>query len=482
MNIKIKKVVFVNPFPYYTPGINEATVYPPLGITYLAAVLEKRDIEVKIIDANIFTLTNKEVFKQIKNFNPEIIGITSHIISARAARELGVFLRKKFPNKIIIFGGPYATSQPDIILKEAKADFVVKGEGELTIVDLIENIDNAESVKGISYWKNNKIIHNPPRELIEDLDTVPFPAYHLLPEFKYYHSRSRRTPIATLLGSRGCPFQCIYCNSNIFGKRFRPRSVSNILYEVELLVGRYKVKQIDIIDDNFTLDIARAEKFFDEIIKRKIKLSFNFQSGMRADRVTPVLARKMKKAGVYKTLIGVESGDLRIQKLIKKSLDLRKVVRTVKLLRKHGIIVICSFIIGLPEETRESLQKTIDFAVKVNPHIANFERAVPFPQTELYKMVKEKGRFTEKIDYGTNTGYFSNKFSYEIGIVNQALVNEFLARAFRQFYFRPSKAFDMIFSIRSIGELRWTIKSFAEIFGVFGKQIVSGFRTRISDS
>ena len=160
--MNIKKVLFINPFPYYTPGINEATTYPPIGVAYLAAVLEKKGIEVKIIDANAFSLTNKEIYRQAKKFSPEIIGITTNIHTARAGRELGEFLRKKFPNKIIIFGGPYATAEPDIILKETKADFVVKGEGELTIIDLLDNIDNAESVKGISYRKNNKIIHNPP--------------------------------------------------------------------------------------------------------------------------------------------------------------------------------------------------------------------------------------------------------------------------------------------------------------------------------
>lgn len=467
---KIKKIVFIGAYPYYAKGINEATLYPPLGVAYLSAVLEKQNIECKIIDAAVFRKSNKEVAKEVRDFNPDIIGITANIITAKAAMELGQWLRKKFPNKLMIYGGPYATAYPETILKKTDGNIVVRGEGEITITELLQNIENLKVVKGISYKLGKRVVHNPDRELIEDLDTVPFPAFHLLPDFKHYRSRSRKTPIGFLMSSRGCPYQCIYCNSNIYGKKFRPRSPANVLTEIELLVGRYGVKQIEVLDDNFTLDMGRAEKIFDEVLKRKIKVLFNFQNGVRADRLNLRLVKKMKKAGTYKATIGVESGDPRVQKIIKKSLDLKKVIYASKILRKEGILVFCSFMIGLPGETAESLQRTIDFAIKVNPHVANFMVVVPLPQTELYRMIKSEGKFTKKIDFGSDTGFYTDNFYYEIGEVNQRLVHEYVAKAYRQFYFRPSKFIDSFLAIRTYKEFKWTMGATTPLLKVIWKK------------
>lgn len=451
----IKKVIFINPYPYYAHGINEATIYPPLGITYLAAVLEKHNVECKIIDAAVLRLDITQVYQQVKAFKPDLIGITTNIVTARAAMELGKYLRRKLPKAFIIFGGPYATAESETVLHRTKADLVVYGEGELTILDLLQNFRNLPAIKGICYRRGAKIFHNGQRELIMDLDSVPFPAYHLLPDFSHYKSRSRKVPLGFLISSRGCPYNCIYCNKNIFGKRFRMRSPANVLTEIELLVGRYKVKQIDILDDNFTLYLPRAEKIFDEILKRKIKVLFNFQNGIRADRLTPQLVKKMKQAGVYKVGIGVESGDREIQKIIKKSLKLSRVVRATKMLRKAGIVVVCFFMIGLPGETGNSLQKTIDFAIRVDPHIANFSVVVPLPQTELYEMIEKEGKFLKPVNLGSSTGFYSDQFSYEIGEVNQKLVRTYVSKAYKKFYLRPRKIIDILFSIRSLEELRW---------------------------
>lgn len=468
---KIKKVVFIGAYPYYAKGVNEATLYPPLGVAYLAAVLEKNNIECEIIDAAVSEKSNADVVKDVKKFKPEVIGITTNIITAKAAMELGSLLRHKFPHQLIIYGGPYASAYPKMILKKTKGDVVVRGEGEITIIKLLQSLKNLKDVKGISYRIGNKVFHNADRELIEDLDTLPFPAYHLLPDFKRYRSRSRKTPIGFLISSRGCPYHCIYCNANIFGKKFRPRSPANVLTEIELLVGRYGVKQIEILDDNFTFDIARAEKIFDEVLKRKIKVLFNFQNGIRADRLTPKLVKKMKQAGVYKATIGVESGDPRIQKIIKKSLDLKKVIKASKMLRKEGILVFCSFMIGLPGETPESLDRSIDFAIKLNPQIANFMVVVPLPQTELYEMIKKEGRFTKTVDFGSETGFYIDNFYYEIGEVNQKLVSDYVAKAYQQFYFRPAKIIDSLLAIRTYREFKWTMGASIPLLQVIWRKI-----------
>jgi anaerobic magnesium-protoporphyrin IX monomethyl ester cyclase len=235
------------------------------------------------------------------------------------------------------------------------------------------------------------------------------------------------------------------------------RSAANVMSEIELLVGRYKVKQIDVLDDNFTLDVGRAEKIFDEIVKRKISVLFNFQNGIRADRLTLRLVKKMKLAGVYKTGIGIESGDPQIQKIIKKSLSLAKVIRAVKMLRREGIIVVGFFMIGIPGENLATIEKTIKFAIKVNPHIANFSIVVPLPQTELFEMVKNGGKFLTPLHQGSNTGYYSGDFSFTYGDLNPEFIRKYAASAYRKFYFRPAKIFDIMTSIKSMGELRWIV-------------------------
>jgi len=393
----IQKALFINPNPTYAKGTNEATMYPPLGIAYIASTLEKQGIVCKIIDAHVLRLDQKEIYQQAKSFHPDIIGITAMIVSAEAAISLGAYLRKKFPNTLLVFGGPYPTAESAFVLKQTNGDIVVQGEGEDTIVDIIRRPNELPSILGISYRSGKTIRQNPPRPLIADLDSIPFPAYHLLPSFSHYKSRSRRTPIGVMLTTRGCPYACIYCNKNIFGKTFRMRSPTNVLTEMELITGRYGVRQIDILDDNFTLNTQWAETVLDKMIERKINVLLNFQNGVRADRLTPRLVKKMKRAGTYKAGIGIESGDPAIQKIIKKSLSLPKVKRAIDMLRKQNIVTVGFFMIGIPGETGSTIQKTIDFAKKVNPHIATFSVVVPLPQTELYDIVKQDGVFIDTL-------------------------------------------------------------------------------------
>lgn len=448
------KVMLVNPFPYYAEGINEATVYPPIGLAYVASFLEERGIECKIVDANILKLTNRCVLEEIKKFAPEIIGIHTNIVLARAGIELSKKIKEDL-DKVVVIGGPYATALVEKTLEESKADCIIRGEGERTMLDIIKNFSDFKKVEGISYINEGEIVHNPDRDLIKDLDSLPFPAYHLLPDLENYRSRARKTPVAAILTSRGCPYGCIYCNKNIFGRTFRARTPENIIEEIRLLVDKYGVRQIDILDDNFTFDIERAERTLDLIIDNGFDLAINCQNGVRADRLTEHLVHKMKKAGVFKVGIGIESGDENIIKVINKSLDLEKVKTAIEWFKREGIMVYGFFMIGLPGETKETMQKTIDFAKEVDPHIANFSIAIPFPGTKFYDMIEKEGRFTGKID-GTS-GFYGEEFYYELGEVNKKLALQYHRKAYREFYFRPSKVIDLLKNINSWSEFKWTV-------------------------
>ena len=464
-----KKALFIRPFPYFAKEVNEATNYPPLGLAYMASFLESKGIVCKIIDADLLRLSNEEVIAQAKEFDPYLICITSNIAYSRETNALSKLIKKEL-GKFVVIGGPFATSRVKETLEESESDCIARGEGEFVLWSIIENNLNIENLRGVSYLKNGELINKPRESLIKNLDKLPFPAYHLLPRLELYESRSRASPVAPILTSRGCPYQCIYCNKSVFGSEFRKRSPENIAQEIEFLVNKYGVKQIDILDDNFTLDLERAEKVLDMIIEMGIKIYITFPNGVRADRLTKEIVHKMKLAGVYKAGIGIETGDPEIMKVIKKNLDLDKVAQAIKWFREEKITVFGFFMMGLPGETPETMQRTIDFAKKANPHIANFAITIPMPDTELFEMIKKQGKFVR--DPGSiNKGYYTvDEGYYELGDLKSKDILRYQRKAYMSFYFRPTKILEFLFLIRSARELKWTIRTAIPLLkGIFSK-------------
>lgn len=463
----IKKVLFVNPYPYYAKGINEATIYPPLGLAYLAAMLEKHNYSCKIIDANVLQMPNDEVLKIIEQDSPDLVCISINISTAKAGIALSKEVKTKF-NKKTILGGVQASTVPERVLQQSLAEAVIIGESEETFLELVNKDCNPEGMAGLAYLKDNKLVTTEKRPLIKNLDDLPWPAYHLLPNLKLYKSRSRGSPVAPVFTSRGCPYQCIFCSSSskksVFGAAFRTRSPENVVGEIEYLIKNFGVQQIDVLDDNFTLDMERTNKICDLLIEKKIKVFINLQNGVRADRLDRELVFKLKKAGVYKLGIGIESGHPEIVKNIKKSLDLEQVKRAIKWCREAGIVVYGFFMFGHPGEDETTMQRTIDFAIEANPHIANFGGTVPLPGTELYDIISEQGKFTSSVLDGVEGGYQGGMYSFELGKVNSDMINKYLKKAFKEFYFRPSKALEVLKISLSPGEFKWTLQAGFLIF------------------
>ncbi|MBI2651799.1 radical SAM protein [Candidatus Woesearchaeota archaeon] len=458
----INKIFFINPYPHYARGTNEATVYPPLGIAYLAGMLEKHGYECKIIDANILRMHNDDVLKIIEQEDPDVVCISINVSTAIAGNSLAREVKERF-NKKVIMGGVQASSVTERTLKNSLADAVIIGESEQTILELVKNDCSPNGILGLAYLENDNVVYTGKRALIENLDELPWPAYHLLPQLKLYKCRARKFPVAPIFTTRGCPYQCIFCSSSskksVFGPRFRVRSPENVVAEIEYLAEEFGVKQVDILDDNFTLDMKRAEKICNILIERKNKVLINLQNGVRADRLTRELVFKLKKAGVFKAGIGIESGDQQILKIAKKALDLNQVRNAIKWFREAGIVVYGFFIFGLPGENEETMQRTIDFAIESNPHIANFNGCLPLPGTEMYDIVEKEGKFLNPIIDGVEVGYQAGTYLYQIGDVNPALINKYLKKAFREFYFRPSKIIEIAKISLSPGEIKWTFKA-----------------------
>jgi radical SAM superfamily enzyme YgiQ (UPF0313 family) len=384
-----------------------------------------------------------------------VVGISTNIVTIQAGIKLSRLIKNQLPVKVML-GGPSADASIKNTLKESLADCIVLGEGEKISWNLINNGFDLKNTKGIVFVENNEIKMNHREDYIENLDELPFPAWHLLPNLKLYMSKSRKTPVATMITSRGCPYNCIFCHKGIFGNMFRKRSVQNVLDEIDMLKKQYKVRQIDLVDDNFSLDIPRAEKILDMIIDRKYKIAISLPNGVRADRLTPQLVRKMKMAGVYRIGLGIESGDEMILKKVDKGLKLRHVTEAIKMFRRENIIVSGFFMLGLPDETQHTMKKTIDFAIKANPHIANFSITVPLPGTKLYDIIKKRGRFVKSVEDGISRGFFSISNGYfEIGELKKEDVFFYQRLAYRKFYIRPLKILEVLLTIRTFQEFKW---------------------------
>ncbi|MCL4491011.1 MAG: B12-binding domain-containing radical SAM protein, partial [Nitrospirae bacterium] len=279
----------------------------PLGLGYIASVLEKAGHNVKIIDYRIFP--DRELEKA------DVVGITATTPLIRGAWEIAREAKKKF-NAITVLGGPHVSALPEESAKLPYIDYVVRGEGEDTIVQLcsiLEQGKSAEQVLGVSFKKDNKIIHHPHREFIKNIDDIPFPAYHLFPPLDKYTNPqpliSERTPAANIMTSRGCPFDCVFCYKGVYGRHYRVRSPENLIAEWKWLIETYNVKEIAIQDDMFNIKLDRAKNICKLIIKENLAIPWSTPNGIRADFFDEELAVLMKEAGCYRIAFGIESGN-----------------------------------------------------------------------------------------------------------------------------------------------------------------------------
>lgn len=406
---------------------------PPLGLLSIAAVLEKEGHRVSVLDLNV---APEDLVKELIR-KPDIVGITATTPLIKEAWNLAKICRKK--NLAVILGGPHASALPGESLKKGMIDLVVRGEGEETMKEICSQWPKFRKIVGLSYLKNGKIIHNPHRPLIQNLDSLPFPAYHLLGNISYYSSpqpvltKNRRS--LTLISSRGCPYHCYYCYKGVFGDRWRAHSSEYILDLWEYLVKEFAVEEIGVEDDSFNLDPQRVEKICNGLLKRKIKTSWTTAQGLRADRVTKPLLAKMKKTGFYRTGFGIEGGSQKMIDKLGKNLSLKKVYKAIAACKELGIESIGYFMIGNANENEQTMEETINLAIKLDPDIAHFTIANPLPGSPLFEEVKRKGKFL--ITDWNLYGYTRGKCFFELGEVKKELVEKMWFKAYRKFYLRP---------------------------------------------
>jgi len=362
-----------------------ATV-PHAGIAYLTAFLEKDSHKVDLMDMRLYPEEEK-LFKKIKEFGPDLIGITTASIGYKMAYRIIDRMKEKFPDIPIAIGGSYASTVHSKILEDTKVDYVVYGEGEQTFIEIANGKDLHE-IKGLIFRDSKgDIVMNPPYPLVRDLDSMPFPKYDI---FELDKMVEKRIPIVS---SRGCPNRCTFCSIQlVMGSPFRSRSPKNVIEQIEYWYKK-GYETFEFSDDNFTFNMPRAEEICDLIIEKGLKLKLMFGNGIRSDRVDENLLKKLKAAGTVFIAYGLESSDPRVLKNIKKDLDRDVLKNAVKMNLKLGIPTQVNFIIGCPGETLEIFKNDLKFAEELNLDQVRFFNCIPYPGTEIFEWVKKNARF-----------------------------------------------------------------------------------------
>lgn len=448
------KVLLISPCPHI--NTMSTTQYPPLGLLYIGSSIRDIVDELMILDANILQLSNDEIIHKIEDYSPDLVGISINIVTAQSAREIVSEIKKQHPHIITVAGGPLPTVYPAKWLNFF--DVVIAGEGEVAFRNIIEQLNEGQVLKpkcrGICLRGEEISCADHP-----DLNTLPFPAYDcLVPNLEYYSQKARvaKKFMAPLLTSRGCPYSCSFCDKSVHGKNFRRRSVESVLEEVKWLYTTYGIRQLDILDDNFTFDKARANAILDGIIEIG-KFKINCQNGIRADRIDEQLAIKMKKAGVFRVGIGIESGNPLILEQLNKNLNLDDVINAINIFRKLRITTQGYFIIGLPFEKFSDINDTIQFAIKANPHYANFAHYLPIVGTDLYNELEEKKMLVNE-DEEVEASFFRSTSYIKNQNINENDMKKIYGYAWKAFYFRLSKVIDIISTVNSLNEFMWIVR------------------------
>ena len=371
------------------PGINYNT--PPLGILYLAGVLEPASISVKVMDAALEKFSLDETFEKIQSLSPKIIGFSVCTPDYRIIDQFAYLVKERFTGVKIVMGGPHATLDPNGVLSFSHIDFVIRGEGEYSFLELCRAyLQGKESqfrnIRGLSFRENGRVVHNADRPMVENLDEIPFHARHLISLMKYrnYGRIYKRKPVGVMITSRGCPLQCIFCAHEIFGRKYRFMGASRIVEEIKLLKEEYGVKEILFREDNFTANRKRVFEFCDILVKEKVDITWMCLAD--ANSITEEMAILMKEAGCWHIGIGVESGNQEIINILKKNIKLERVENVFRFLNRVGIKTLAFFMIGNYSDTKETIEDTIRFANRLDTDFAIFTVTTPFPGTELFEM------------------------------------------------------------------------------------------------
>ncbi len=399
--MRMARILFVIP---NIVGDKAAATAPLPGVAYIAGVVRAAGYEVAAQDMRVEPSINS-LFKKIREFKPDFIGLSFMAMEFQQVYDFVEVLKREFPDIPLVMGGSGSSTFEEQVLKKTKVEYIITREGEQALAELLSGKQQSK-IKGLIYMKDGAIKKNPTRPFQTNLDKLPFPAYDIFPLEKYADSK---IPIVT---SRGCPYSCTFCAMKAsMGPAFRARSAENVVAEVEYWYGK-GYRYFHIVDDNFTFDMNRAERFCDLVIEKGMTdIKWDLRNGVRCDKLNENLLRKMKQAGCFYLALGIESLDQQVLDRMKKNLRVEDVKNAVEALRKAGIPFGGFFIVGLLDDTFNKFLKSYEFARTAGFEEVRFYNPIPFPGTELYQELEDRNLLRYKPEEYLNTS--SKTFSDE---------------------------------------------------------------------
>lgn len=459
---KNKKIILINlsQRPIYEPvKIKEGAIYSPvLSLATLAASCLKAGHKVKIFDMNLPGDDEKKLAKFVKKYSPDFAGITFTTPLFPEMVRIAQIIKEKLPSCLVLGGGAHTSSFPQQTLKDSPLDLVIVGEGDFTLPEILSG-KRWNNIAGICFKANGQIKKTRPREFIADLDSLPYPAWQLYDLSCYRTSAllTRANPAGWIETSRGCIYGCVYCNKSVFGRTFRVKSAKRVVDEMEYML-KIGFKEIHIADDCFTNDMKRAEEICDRILERGLKFPWATVAGIRVDKVSQRLLKKMKEAGCYRVYFGIESGSQKVLNNIKKGINLKQVRQAVRWAKKAGLETFGFFMIALPGEKVKDIKKTIKFATSLDLDIAKMSVTIPLPATPLYDELKRQGRIKAK-DWSEFNLYLPASTVYDHPTLDWETVDQYFSLFYRRFYFNP----------------RFLLKRF--VFAIKNRTLISDIKT-----
>lgn len=436
------KILFVHPHSAIDQRILEGLKYPPMGIAFLSAVARESGYDVHIFDANMEKKPLLRLQRILQEHKPDVVGISFTSLIADSAHVVARIVKEKDPGITVIAGGYHPTVMPEEVIKDASFDFVVRGEAEITFLEWLKRYEGDKDfaqVKGLVFRKDAEIFDTGKRGLIDDLDSLPIPAYDLLPLNRYSSLLSTRKPYVTFIRSRGCPFRCIFCGvQKMFGREYRCQSPEKTISEIDRLVKQFKVKEILFKDSDFLIDKVNVMRLCDILCERDYDLIWSCNA--RVDMVNKKTLDIMKKAGCRLISYGVESGDQTVLERLKKDITIEQIQEAIALTKGTGIQCEMSMILGCPGETKTSVSQTVEFVKKLNPDYAFFGYLAAFPGSELYD---EALRYNWFID-GKPNSFGSQEMKLNATEMSNIELSRAVKDATRSFYFRKEYLFNKL--------------------------------------
>ncbi len=430
-------------------SLSQLDVSPPIGLLCLAAYARERfDVEIQIVDQRAEGISNLELARRAVRFDADIVGFNCVTCMAHLLPEVVTMIREGLPNALVVLGGPHASAFKADVLDATSADVAVIGEGERSFEQIIQVCLDGGHRDGTGFseipglvWRDQdgQVLTNPGMvPFIEELDSLPMPAYDLIDVRRYWKMHSfvlvPRRRYISLMTSRGCPFRCFYCH-NVFGKRFRGYSPERMVEEAAYHVEKYGPEEVEFVDDIFNYDYDRVMEFCELAQKRGVRYKIAFPNGVRTDSLSEEMIAALKEAGLYYCSVALESGSPRIQKFMGKNVDIPSFLENVELLDKYRVFANGFSMLGFPTETEDEIRQTIDVMLGSQLHGGHFFSVTPFPGNELYDLVaRTQPEKLVGIDFG---GKSYQSIRVNLSEVPDDTLFGLQRRAYRQFYLDP---------------------------------------------